>query len=454
MKKNTLPLALLALAMPLQAQVRMDYEKLSQENGKFTSRFVLHNQTGEPLDADWNIYFSQLPMYPQQVSTPQLAFHTVLANYFRLSPTEAWKPLASGDSLVFSATFGGDLCRESYVPEGMFIVGKDGKPVPVEFHAKPFADQELTRDVEKNYRNNARLTASPTLSPADVLPSVKQSVTADGLCDLGGGFCLVPDAQSGNEARLLAADLANQHGLAYRAQGVPIRLTVDASLPSTEEEYYELSIRPDAVSIVGKSAHAVWNATRTLLALLRNPLNANGKLHAMDIKDWPDFAYRGQMIDIARNFTPYADLLKVVDALADYKLSVLHLHFCDDEGWRLEIPGLPELTEVGSRRGYTTDERDRLYPGYDGHYDPNGPTTGNGYLTRQQFIDLLRYAKRAMSAWCPRWNVPAMRALPSARWRHAMRNTSRPTLPRPWNIVWPIPTTPPSTPLPRATTTT
>lgn len=190
MKKTTLPLALLALAMPLQAQVRMDYEKLSQENGKFTSRFVLHNQTGEPLDADWNIYFSQLPMYPQQVSTPQLAFHTVLANYFRLSPTEAWKPLASGDSLVFSATFGGDLCRESYVPEGMFIVGKNGKPVPVEFHAKPFADQELTRDVEKNYRNNARLTASPTLSPADVLPSVKQSVTADGLCDLGGGFCL------------------------------------------------------------------------------------------------------------------------------------------------------------------------------------------------------------------------------------------------------------------------
>ena len=335
MKKTTLPLALLALAMPLQAQVRMDYEKLSQENGKFTSRFVLHNQTGEPLDADWNIYFSQLPMYPQQVSTPQLAFHTVLANYFRLSPTKAWKPLANGDSLVFSATFGGDLCRESYVPEGMFIVGKDGKPVPVEFHAKPFADQELTRDVEKNYRNNARLTASPTLSPADVLPSVKQSVTADGLCGLGGGFCLVPDAQSGNEARLLAADLANQHGLAYRAQGVPIRLAVDASLPSTEEEYYELSIRPDAVSIVGKSAHAVWNATRTLLALLRNPLNANGKLHAMDIKDWPDFAYRGQMIDIARNFTPYADLLKVVDALADYKLSVLHLHFCDDEGWRL-----------------------------------------------------------------------------------------------------------------------
>ena len=66
MKKTTLPLALLALAMPLQAQVRMDYEKLSQENGKFTSRFVLHNQTGEPLDADWSIYFCSCRCTPSR----------------------------------------------------------------------------------------------------------------------------------------------------------------------------------------------------------------------------------------------------------------------------------------------------------------------------------------------------------------------------------------------------
>ena len=104
-----------------------------------------------------------------------------------------------------------------------------------------------------------------------MLPSVKQSVTADGLCDLGGGFCLVPDAQSGNEARLLAADLANQHGLAYRAQGVPIRLTVDASLPSTEEEYYELSIRPDAVSIVGKARMPCGTPRARSLPCSRNP---------------------------------------------------------------------------------------------------------------------------------------------------------------------------------------
>lgn len=405
-KKATLPLCLLALAMPLQAQVRVDYEKLSSENGTFTSQFVLHNQGGSALTSDWNIYFSQLPMYPQSVSTGQVAIRPVLANYFRLSPTDAWKPLAGGDSLVFSATFGGDLSRESYVPEGMFIVGKDGKPQPVDFHARPFADEELTRGVEKSYSQNEKLRQSPTLSASDVFPSVKQAELMEGVCDLGQGFFLVPDVQSGNEGRLLADALTDQFGCPFTTGGVPIRLRVDATLPSDNEEYYELSVRSDAITIAGKTPHAVWDGTRTLLALLRNPLNARGLLHNMDVKDWPDFAYRGQMIDIARNFTPYNRLLNLIDVLADYKLSVLHLHFCDDEGWRLEIPGLPELTEVGARRGYTTDESDCLYPGYDGHYDPNSPTTGNGFLTREQFIELLRYAKARHVSVVPEVECP------------------------------------------------
>lgn len=425
MKKTTLPLALLALALPLQAQVRMDYEKVSQANGEFTSRFVLHNQTGQPLDGDWTIYFTQLPVYPHGVSTPQLDIQPILANYFKLSPTAAWKPLADGDSLVFSATFGGDLSRESYVPEGMFWVGKDGKPVAVDFHARPFADQELTRGVEKNYLLNAHLQTSGSLSPTDVLPSVKESTLQAGVCDLNRGFRVVPDGLTGSESELLAEALTTQAGLQSLPAGVPIQLRVDGSLASASDEYYTLRVRPEAITITGKTTHGVWNGTRTLLALLRNPLNAKGLLQNMDINDWPDFAYRGQMIDIARNYMPYQRLLKVIDQLANYKLSVLHFHFCDDEGWRLEIPGLPELTEIGSRRGYTLDESTCLYPAYDGHYDPNGPTTGNGFITRQQFIDLLRYAKARHVAVVPEVECPgharaAVRAM-EARYAKYMR---------------------------------
>lgn len=406
MKKATLPLALLALALPLQAQVRVDYEKLSAANGVFTSRFVLHNQSGSSMDGDWNIYFSQLPIYPQRVSSDQVTIEPVLANYFRLSPTDGWTPLASGDSIVFNATFAGDMSRESYAPEGMFIVGKDGKPRAVDFHAKPFATSELTRGVEKNYNQNSRLQASAKLSPTDVFPSVKHATLGKGTCDLSRGIAITADGQLQNEARLLSEALGQRLGIKEKKGGVDIRLRVDNALPSDNEEYYELNVRSKRITITGKSAHAVWNGTRTLLALLRNPLNGGGKMHQMDIKDYPDFAYRGQMIDIARNFMPYEDLLKLVDRLADYKLSVLHLHFCDDEGWRLEIPGLPELTEVGARRGYTTNEMECLHPGYDGSFDPEGHTTGNGYLTRGQFISLLRYAKERHVSVIPEVECP------------------------------------------------
>ena len=115
-------------------------------------------------------------------------------------------------------------------------------------------------------------------------------------------------------------------------------------------------------------------------------------LEAVSIRDYPDLAYRGQMIDIARNFTAPENLKKLVDIFASYKLNVLHFHFCDDEAWRLEIPGLEELTAVGSRRGHTTDESQCLYPCYDGGYAPDAKTVGNGYYSREEFIDLLKYA--------------------------------------------------------------
>ena len=77
--------------------------------------------------------------------------------------------------------------------------------------------------------------------------------------------------------------------------------------------------------------------------------NAGGnELPNMVIEDWPDLAYRGFMLDISRNFTTKDNILKFIDLLGHYKVSVFHLHFVDDEGWRLEIAKFPELTSYGA----------------------------------------------------------------------------------------------------------
>ena len=52
------------------------------------------------------------------------------------------------------------------------------------------------------------------------------------------------------------------------------------------------------------------------------------------------------MLDVARSFVGKKEVLRTLEVMAMYKLNVLHLHLSDDQGWRLEIPGLEELTSV------------------------------------------------------------------------------------------------------------
>ena len=110
------------------------------------------------------------------------------------------------------------------------------------------------------------------------------------------------------------------------------------------------------------------------------------------VEDYPDFHYRGLMIDVSRNFIPLSQVQSVVYKMASLRMNRLHFHIVDDEAWRLEIPGLPELTSVGARRGYTTDEKDFLAQLFAGNGDPNSTGgTANGYITREEFKDFIAF---------------------------------------------------------------
>src|SRR6185369_3925679 len=82
---------------------------------------------------------------------------------------------------------------------------------------------------------------------------------------------------------------------------------------------------------------------------------------------------------------------RVLDLMARFKLNTLHFHLTDEEGWRLEIAGLPELTAIGSRRGHSAQQRDRLPPAYGSGPDVRNPY-GTGYYRRADYIEILRYA--------------------------------------------------------------
>lgn len=337
----------------------------------------------------------------KQEGASEVKVEVVNGNFFKMYPTDEFASLAPGDSMriTFLCTY--KLDRNSHVPEGTYWVetvdGKEGSPLPVALKALPLPSPESMSgypDATKIYESNLRLAGAPALVQSDILPSVKKVVAIEGdNVVLEGKVALAFPENFAGEAKLLKEKLTGLYGLEV-VGNASVKIVLEELLDRKEavnDEYYTINIGDNLIKISAATPHGIFNGTQTLLSMLKGKQTPY-LLEAVSIRDYPDLAYRGQMIDIARNFTAPENLKKLVDIFASYKLNVLHFHFCDDEAWRLEIPGLEELTAVGSRRGHTTDESQCLYPCYDGGYDPDAKTVGNGYYSREEFIDLLKYA--------------------------------------------------------------
>ncbi|MEU1056860.1 family 20 glycosylhydrolase [Streptomyces sp. NPDC005876] len=153
-------------------------------------------------------------------------------------------------------------------------------------------------------------------------------------------------------------------------QAAEIRLELDASVParrralgvapdgtsSPADEAYAVSVRNGAIVCRGRTPAGVFRAATTALHLIALT-EPDDTLVAQEFTDAPHYAWRGLLLDTARHFVPLAEMLRLIDLAALYKINVLHLHLTDNEGWRIEIPSLSALTAGSAGSGfYTVDE--------------------------------------------------------------------------------------------------
>jgi hexosaminidase len=197
-----------------------------------------------------------------------------------------------------------------------------------------------------------------------------------------------------------------QLGVKVTGRGVPVDVRVDAGdaafAGKATAEAYRLAIRGSGVEIVGGDAAGAFYGLQSLLGLL--PAGCP-RVPQLELPyDAPRYPYRGAQVDQARNFHSPAALLRLVDQLAAYKLNALHLHLGDDEGWRLEIPGLPELTDVGSRRCHDLTEQGCILPQLGS--GPFAEGSGTGHLTRADFVALLQAATARHVRVIPEFDMP------------------------------------------------
>ncbi len=159
------------------------------------------------------------------------------------------------------------------------------------------------------------------------------------------------------------------------------------------------------VTIIGRDAPGAFYGLVTLIGLIRADFQSDKTMPQLKIDyDAPRYAYRGAQLDLARNFHKVDEVLKVIDQMAAYKLNALHLHLSDDEAWRLEIPGLSELTSVGAKRCHDLTEKTCLLPQLGS--GPDTSTSGSGNLTRAEFIQILKAATARYIEVIPEFDMP------------------------------------------------
>ena len=236
---------------------------------------------------------------------------------------------------------------------------------------------------------------------AQIIPSpsnIKVDSTKAGL-DLNSGIQVNLNNVSRQAIDAALTRLAS-FGVREQAKGHPLFVKIETD-SSKKIGSYQLNITADGIEVTGVDASGVFYGLQSLAALVHLD-----KLTVpfVAVDDEPHYAFRGMLVDVARNFRSKAFILKLLDQMAAYKLNKLHLHLGDDEGWRLEIPSLPELTEVGARRCFDPSERECLMPQLGAGIDTNSEV--NGYYSVADYTDILQAASARHIQVIPSLDMP------------------------------------------------
>ncbi|KAL3885016.1 hypothetical protein ACJMK2_025115 [Sinanodonta woodiana] len=393
-------------------------------DGRYTASLTLTNagRTQLPL-ATWQIYFNSLTKIENGTSHMAnnlvlkecgLSVSFVAETLYYIAPVNGiFKGLEPGESIkcIIEAK-DWNVARTDVMPN-WYVTDEDMVPKVINSTADEglgFVGKYDTPQKWKRYKNDrydpytlkVRYALNSDIRDVGkgvslVIPtpySSKQSDTGGYISFKSADWKIYSESGFENEAKYLSDQLRiSIVDSLFKTKMILIKNGSLTSASETEElfkEYYSIRMDPtnEIIQIWAISSAGVFYAAQTLLSLTHAERH---RVPVVQIDDYPRYRYRGIMLDVARNFQPKQEVFKLLDVMAMYKINTLQLHLADDEGWRIQIRQLPELTLIGANRCHDLFENECLLPAFGS--GPDNTTTGSGYYTSQDYMDILTHAK-------------------------------------------------------------
>ena len=248
-------------------------------------------------------------------------------------------------------------------------------------------------------------TLSAAAGRIHVIPEPVSVTEKSGSFNLRQGATLVVDGDStAGIATWFIQEMRDQTGISLREEkGGRGAITVHVGINAADgKEGYSLAVTGSGIRISAGTAAGAFYGMQTLLQLLPPGRGDNMSFPCVEIVDSPRFAWRGLMLDVSRHFFKKQEVLRYIDEMVRYKYNVLHLHLSDDQGWRIEIKSLPQLTQHGAWRVPRTGRWGEYLPALG-----DEAATDGGYYTQEEMREIIRYAQERFVTILPEIDVPA-----------------------------------------------
>ena len=381
--------------------------EFSSEDNRLNVTLDITNKTNNDISSLWSLHWNQISALVDSESIPKNTKYEYVAgqSYNILSFGNDYT-IKKGETISIDLKQRGGVKRKSDFPMGGFVVTDDDilnvKFINLWENAKDIQELDIpTANDRFNYNVSNKLLDKSQLDL--IIPTPNKIDFFEGQMDLKTKYSINIDESLNLNFDFAKSLMSGVAKIVSNNEEADIKISFIENLT---KESYELNIDNNSISIFASDRAGALYGLQSLKQIFLVAKLEETAIRNLKITDSPKFSYRGMLLDISRNFYGPKKIKQILDYLSFFKINHLDFRLTDDEGWRLEIPGLEELTEVGSKRGYTKDESDNLIPIYGSGPDSNS-SPGSGYLSKSEFIDILKYANERNITIIPQISYPS-----------------------------------------------